>query len=156
MTGYPTLRAGVIGVVLSIALPMFGCSEEPSREAVDAPTTPEAQLTALEEALERAEASGDWVRAEVLLEALVELTPDGAERKVRLRRARRNREVTGALDEVAHLLDQGAWRSAEAWIIKLDQLALSDPDRSRLDQLRGLVAEVRALEEDRSLLPPTP
>lgn len=152
-------RGWLWGMLLLAAWIAFGCSEPPTDAAVTrAPRTAAEQRAAVEDALARAEASGEWVRAEAALEALMVLEPerDVALRREHLRQIRRHRRIAEGLDEVAALLEAGAWRAAEGWLVTLEQSAggLDERERARVAELREIAGVLRAEEQDRRGLPP--
>lgn len=127
------------------ALCVVGCQpEEAPRNAVDAPTTPEAQVELIREELGRAEAARDWVRAEVLIDVLMLLEPESVEHKRRLRSAQQHRKHVRTLKDVASLLEAGALRTARARLETLQPARLSEDEVRRHAELRVWLKELES------------
>ena len=112
------------------------CQSPPPAPPIDAPTSAATQLDALRAAAARAEASERWVRVEVAVTALGQITDDPSFAP-RIERAKRHQKISAALVEAEHFLNIAAHDDARSSLRALTNRSdLTERERQRLDALQ--------------------
>lgn len=135
----------VAGILLSLGL--LACAPEHAPARVDAPTTATAQRHALEQAARRAEEHGQWSRAEIVYETLIDVTQDVdalARLEAALASVRRHRHDADELARAERWLEVGAIHEARQLLEILSSRDLASPTKRQLDTLRRRLTQAES------------
>ncbi|OIP42284.1 MAG: hypothetical protein AUK47_04740 [Deltaproteobacteria bacterium CG2_30_63_29] len=134
------------GGALLVVLLLSCTTQRETARGPAGPSTPEEQVAAVKEAVEKAIVAETWPRAEAGLDALRLIEPDVDAHQTRLRWVKRRRAVAEVFQEVEGLLESGAWLAARTRLETLKDRELDPEDEVERERLLLRVEEVKAPE----------